>query len=201
MIETAAGSLVGRASRGDAAALEELMAQHSGRVYRIAYGITRDHADAEEVTQDVFLSIIRKGGGFQGRSTFSTWIYRVATNAALNKRRGKRREMEVALEECLPAFTDDGHRSGDRSYLLADWSENPEHAVMSGETRRVVEQALDTLPARYRAIITLRDVEQLSNEQAAEIMGESVASLKARLHRARMALREQLTRQFALSQV
>lgn len=201
MIETVADSLVRRASRGDAAALEELMAQHSGRIYRIAHGITRDHADAEEVTQDVFLSIIRKGGGFEGRSTFSTWIYRIATNAALNKRRGKRREMEVALEEYLPAFTGDGHRDGDRSYLLADWSESPEHAVLSGETRRVVEQALDALPPRYRAIIILRDVEQLSNEQAAEIMGESVASLKARLHRARMALREVLTREFASVQV
>jgi RNA polymerase sigma-70 factor (ECF subfamily) len=201
MIETVADSLVGRASRGDAAALEELMAQHSGHVYRVAYGITRDHADAEEVTQDVFLSIIRKADEFEGRSTFSTWIYRVATNAALNKRRGKRREIEVPLEEYLPAFTDDGHRSGDRSYLLADWSENPEHAALSGETRRVLDQALDTLPPRYRAVIILRDVEELSNEQAAEIMGESVAALKARLHRARMSLREQLTRQFASSSV
>ena len=175
------------------------MAQHSGRVYRVAYGITRDHGDAEEVTQDVFLSIIEKGGAFQGRSRFSTWIYRVATNAALNKRRGKRRELEVSLEDQLPAFTDDGHRRGDRSYLLADWSQDPEHAAATGETRRAVEQALDALPPRYRAIIILRDVEELSNEEAAEIMGESVPSLKSRLHRARMALREQLTRRFAHS--
>ena len=175
------------------------MAQHSARIYRVAYGITRDHADAEEVTQDVFLSIIRKGGGFEGRSALSTWIYRLATNAALNKRRGKRREMEIALEEYLPAFTDDGHRSGDRSYLVADWSENPEHALMSAETRRVVERALDTLPPRYRAVIILRDVEELSKEQAAEIMGASIAWVKARLHRARMALGEQLSRQFASS--
>jgi len=178
-------------------ALEQLMEEHSGRVFRLAYGITRNHADAEEVVQDVFVTILQKGDTFEGRSALSTWIYRVTANAALNKRRGKRREVEVSIEEHLPTFEADGHRSGDRTYLLADWSQDPERTALAGETRRVLEQGLDALPPHYRAILVLRDVEDLSNEQVAEVIGDSVASVKSRLHRARMALREQLTRHMA----
>jgi RNA polymerase sigma-70 factor (ECF subfamily) len=166
-------------------------------VFRLAYGITRNHADAEEVVQDVFLTILKKGDSFEGRSALSTWIYRVTANAALNKRRGKRHDVEVSLEEHLPTFQADGHRRGERAYLLADWSQDPQRATLAGETRRVLERGLDALPPHYRAILVLRDVEDLSNEQVAEVVGESVASVKSRLHRARMALREQLTRHLA----
>jgi len=190
-------SLVNAAGAIEAAQLDRLMAEHADRVFRVAYGITRNHADAEEVTQDVFMTIVRKGDTFQGRSALSTWLYRVAANAALNRRRGKRRTVEVSLEEQLPTFRADGHRQGDRAFLLADWSEDPEVNALAGETRRTLERGLDSLPADYRAVLLLRDVEDLSNEQAAEILGESVAAVKTRLHRARMALREQLTRDFA----
>ena len=188
------GSLPGQTDYDYAAALDRLMAEYSGRVYRLAYGITRNHSDAEEVTQDVLLTILEKVGTFEGRSKLSTWIYRVTANAAFNKRRGKRYEVEVPIEEQLPRFEPDGHRQGDREFLVADWSSDPETAALAGETRRVLERALDTLPARYRAVLVRRDVEELSNEQTAEVLGESVASVKSRLHRARMAMREQLTR-------
>jgi RNA polymerase sigma-70 factor (ECF subfamily) len=101
----------------------------------------------------------------------------------------------MALDECLPAFEEDGHRAGDRSYLLADWSTLPDEALLAGERRAWLSRALATLPARYRAVVILRDVEGLSNEEAAEALGESVSSVKSCLHRARMALREQLTRE------
>lgn len=193
----AAESLTSRAHRGDAAALERLMADYSGRVYRLAYGITRSHADAEEVTQDVFVTVLQKGDTFEGRAAVSTWIYRVAANAALNKRRGKRHEVEVPIEEHLPQFEADGHRSGDRAWLLADWTQDPERAALAGETRRALERGLDALAPHYRALLVLRDVEELSNEEVAAILGESVASVKSRLHRARMALRELLTRRLS----
>lgn len=170
------------------------MAEYGGRVYRLAWGITRDQGDAEEVVQDVFLTIAQKVSTFEGRSAFGSWIYRISTNAALNKRRGKRREVETSLEEHLPSYEDDGHRKGDRSFLLADWSQSPEAELLSGEARRTLERALDALPETYRAVLVLRDVEELANEEVAETLGESVASVKSRLHRARMALREQLTR-------
>jgi RNA polymerase sigma-70 factor, ECF subfamily len=186
--------LLAQARGGDVAALERLMEEYSGRVFRLADGITRNHADAEEIVQDVFVTILNKGDTFVGRSALSTWIYRVTANAALNKRRGKRRELEVSIDEHLPTFQPDGHRSGERAYLLADWSQDPERATLAGETRRVLERSLDALPPHYRAILVLRDVEDLSNEHVAEVIGESVASVKSRLHRARMALREQLTR-------
>ena len=166
------------------------MTRHAGRVYRLAYGITRNPADAEEVVQDVFLTVVRKGGSFEGQAALATWMYRVTMNAALNRRRGKRRELEVSLEEHLPTYTEDGHRAGDRSDLLVDWSRTPEEWVLSGESRRVLEND------HYRAVLVLRDVEELSNEEVASIVGDSLASVKSRLHRARMALREQLTRHF-----
>jgi len=188
--------LVARLRTGDPAALEPLMDRYATRVYRIAYGITRSESDAEEVVQDVFHTLFRKIETFEGRSALGTWIYRVATNAALLRRRGKRHQVEVKLEDSLPTFLEDGHRDGDRSHVLADWSDTPEEELLSRETRAIVSRALDALPDHYRAVLVLRDVEGLSSEETAAALGDSVASVKSRLHRARMALREVLTRHF-----
>ncbi len=188
--------LVERLRAGDPDALEALIAAQGSRVYRVARGITGDERDAEEVVQDVFLTVFQKISTFESRAAIGTWIYRLATNAALNKRRGKRRTMEIGLEDHLPAFEDDGHRSGARDYLLADWSSLPDAELLSTERRALVARGLDALPDRYRAVVVLRDVEELSNEETATILGESVAAVKSCLHRARMALREQLTRAY-----
>ena len=186
--------LIARLRAGDTGALGPLMDRHADRVYRLAHGITRNEADAEEVVQDVFLTLARKVHGFEGRAALGSWLYRVATNAALIKRRGKRAQVEVSLEEHLPTFVPDGHRAGDRAYVLADWSSSPEEQLLSRETGALLQRAIDDLPDRYRAVLVLRDVEGLSNEDAAEALGESVPSVKSRLHRARMALRERMTR-------
>ena len=186
--------LLKEAAGGDASALETLMSRYSGRVYRLAHGITRNPADAEEIVQDVFLQMVRKGAAFEGRAALASWIYRVTTNIALNKRRGKRREVETSLDDCLPTYESDGHRAGVRAFLVADWSARPDHELLSGETRRVLEDAIDRLPEHYRAVLILRDVEELSNEEVAASVGDSVPAVKTRVHRARMALREILTR-------
>ncbi len=188
--------LVQQLRLGEAAGLDMLMETYSARIYRLVYGITRNAADAEEVVQDVFLTIVRRIAEFEGRSALGSWIYRIAANAALNKRRGKRFQLETPLEELLPRFKEDGHREGDRAFLLADWSRTPEEELLAGEGRAVVGRAVEALPEHYRAIVVLRDVEGLSNEEVAEVLGESVSTVKSRLHRARMALREQLTRAF-----
>jgi len=135
-----------------------------------------------------------EGESFEGRSALGSWIYRVTINAALNKRHGKRHEVETSIEEHLPGFDASGHRQGDLTYVLADWSQNPEAALLSEETRALLNRAIDSLPDHYRAVLVLRDVEDLPNAEIAEAIGESVASVKSRVHRARMALREQLTR-------
>jgi RNA polymerase sigma-70 factor, ECF subfamily len=186
--------LIERLRAQDTSVLEILMERYSPRIYRVAFGITRSHGDAEEIVQDVFLTLFRKIDSFEGRAALGTWLYRVAANAALIKRRGKRAEMEVKLEDYLPTFKSDGHREADRAMLLADWSGTPEGELLSGEARAILEDGLALLPEHYRAILVLRDVEELSNEEVAEALGESVASVKSRLHRARMALREVLTR-------
>src|SRR5438552_15590199 len=122
-------------------------------MYRLACGVTRNQADAEGVLRDVLLTLARKSASFEGRSALGSWIYRIATNAALNKRRGKRLELETSLEELLPTFEADGHRAGDRTYLLADWSQNPEEELLCDEPRPVRERLLDSLSDSYRAVL------------------------------------------------
>jgi RNA polymerase sigma-70 factor (ECF subfamily) len=199
-VDPTEAELIGRLRHRDAGALEILMQRHGARVYRVALGITRNEADAEEVVQDVFLSLFEKIAAFEERAALGTWLYRVATNRALLRRRGKRVELEVSLEDQLPAFKDDGHRAGERSFLLADWSASAEEGMLSGETHALVRRAIDLLPPHYRAVVALRDIEELSNEETAEILNEPVSSVKSRLHRARMALREQLTRIMSAAQ-
>jgi len=201
MTDPTEGELIDRLRRRDTGALEILMQRHAARVYRVALGVTRSEADAEEVAQDVFLSLFEKIGAFEERAALGTWLYRVATNHALLRRRGKRLELEVSLEDQLPTFKDDGHRAGDRSFLLADWSASAEEGMLSGETQALVRRALDLLPPHYRTVVVLRDIEELSNEEAALILNEPVSSVKSRLHRARMALREQLTLLMTAAQI
>jgi RNA polymerase sigma-70 factor (ECF subfamily) len=117
-------------------------------------------------------------------------------NAALNKRRGKRAEVEVSLEDMLPAYLADGHRAGDRAYLLIDWSRGPDAELLSSEARAVIRRTIDRLPDRYRVVLLMRDIEELSNEETAATLGETVSAVKSTLHRARMALREELTRHY-----
>jgi RNA polymerase sigma-70 factor, ECF subfamily len=186
-------ALMQRVRAGDAQALEALMEAFTPRVYRLAYGITRCAGDAEEVVQDVFLSLFKKADTFEARSAIWTWIYRITTNAALNKRRSKRTYAELPIDDHLPAYLEDGHRAGDRAYVLSDWSAAPEEQVLAAERRATIAAALDALPDHYRAVLVLRDVEGLSHEDIAAVVGGSVASVKSRVHRARMALREDLT--------
>jgi RNA polymerase sigma-70 factor (ECF subfamily) len=188
--------MLARLHAGDGSAVELLMNAYADRVYRLAYSVTRNDADAREVVQDVFLTVVRKHASFEGRSALSSWIYRITMNTALNTRRGKRHEMEVSLDADLPRFDPDGHRAGERAYLVADWSKTPEAEALSGEARVVLTRAIDGLPDHYRAVLVLRDVEGFSNEEVAAMLGDSVGSIKSRLHRARMVVREQLTRHF-----
>ena len=187
-------AVIERLRGGDTVALGTLMDRYAPRLYRLAHGITRNAADAEEVVQDVFLTLFRKIDTFEERAALGSWLYRVATNAALIKRRGRRPDREISLDTQLPSFLPDGHRAGEPTYVNADWSQTPEAELLSQETRSILSRAIDGLPDQYRAVLVLRDVEGLSNEEVAEVVGDTVAAVKSRLHRARMVLREELTR-------
>jgi RNA polymerase sigma-70 factor (ECF subfamily) len=184
--------LVERVKQGDEAAFGALVECHQEKVYRLAWNLTHHAQDAEEVTQDVFLKVYRKIGSFDGRAAFGTWLYRVATNTALMKLRGRRREFHLAVEEEGPAFLPDGRHARP----VADWSALPEDELLSAERRRVLMEAIEALPNDYKAVVVLRDVEGLSNHEVAEVLGVSVAAIKSRLHRARLALRERLAAYF-----
>jgi RNA polymerase sigma-70 factor (ECF subfamily) len=184
--------LVERLKRGDAEAFAALLRRHQGKVYRLAMNMTRNSQDAEEVTQDVFLTVYRKLGAFDGRAAFSTWLYRVATNAALMKLRGRRSEPHLPIEEAGPTFAADGRFARP----VADWSELPEDQLLSAESRRVLAEAIEALPPDYKAAVVLRDIEGLSNQEVAETVGTTVLAVKSRLHRARLALRERLAAYF-----
>jgi RNA polymerase sigma-70 factor (ECF subfamily) len=168
--------------------LEALMKQYSGRVYRCALRITRNRADAEDVVQDVFLAVFRKHTTFEGRSAFGSWLYRIAVNAALNRRRGKRVRLETSLEQLAQ------RRDGDVPAPSATVdARTPDERALAAEARAIVDRAVDRLPDHYRALIVLRDLEERTGADVADILHESAPCLKTRLHRARLALRERLT--------
>lgn len=176
--------LVEHLKAGEESGLAALLDRYQSRVYRLVLSITKSAEDAEEVLQDVFLSVYRKITSFDGRSAFGTWLYRIAVNAALMKLRG-RGPLHDSIEAHLPQFTEDGRHAR----LIVDWTQGAEDRLLQKERVRLVRQAIEALPPDYRAVVVLRDLEGLSNEEVAEVLGTSLLAIKARLHRARLALR------------
>jgi len=186
-------TLFAQATPGSSDAIEALISRYATGIYRLAYGITRSDADAEEVVHEVFAQLVDKNLGGEGHAAARTWVYAMAINASLDKTRGKGRHAKTSLDELLPRYTADGHREGDRAFLLSDWSGVPERQLLGGESRQVLDEAISRLPDVHRTILVLKDVEELSNEGVAEIIGCTVSEVKTGLHQARMAVREQLT--------
>jgi len=173
---------------GDEQAFATILDRYSAQVYRLARAITGNPQDAEEVVQDVFFTIFQKIGSFEGRSAFSTWLYRITVNAAMMKVRRREVTVEEDLERWLPVFDATGHHL----QPVEDWSADPEKALLQHERREVLRQALADLPEEYRVVVALRDLQGLSSEEVAEILGLTVAAVKSRLHRGRLALRGKL---------
>ncbi len=180
--------LVARLQAGQEAAFEALLAQYQHRIYRLAWHLTRNREDAEEVVQDTFFSVYRKIGDFKGRAALGTWLYRIATNSALMRLRRRRPEPHLSIEEELPGFAGDGGHARP----VADWSDRPDDPLLAQELRQVLQEAIAALPPIYKAVVVLRDIEGLSNQEAAEALGTTVLAVKSRLHRAHLALRERL---------
>jgi RNA polymerase sigma-70 factor (ECF subfamily) len=182
--------LLAAVRRGDERAVRQLVDSYGPRFYSVALRILRHPQDAEDAVQETFITALDKLDQFDGRSSFFTWMYRIAVNSslmALRKRRSKLRK-EQPLE--VPGFEDI------RSRELIDWGADPARKLLTAEMRQVMDEAIEKLPAKYRVVFVLRDLEGLSTEQASQILDITSANVKIRLMRARLYLREALSKYF-----
>lgn len=185
--------LVRRAKAGELAAFDVLVTRHEGKVFSLAWRMLRNRHDAEDITQQTFLKAVEHLDRFRGEAAFGTWLMRIATYAALKVIR-KRGGLEMVSLEAATDPDDEGAIA--RPDYIADWRESPERLVRNRETGRGIEAALGELDDKHRLVFLLRDVEGLSVRESAEALGISEANVKVRLLRARLQLREKLTRLF-----
>ena len=183
-------ALVLRAKEGDMDAFSELVSHYERRVFRMAKQITQNDDDAEDVLQETFLKAYTHLDNFQGNSKFYTWLVRIAVNEALMKLRKRRSDRTVPLDEPIDTGEDEMVRE------IAVWDESPEQRFSREELGQILDQAIQSLKPAYRTVFILRDIEELSIEETAEALNLSISAVKSRLLRARLQLREKLTRQF-----
>src|SRR6201993_1511532 len=185
-------ALVASAKAGDVGAFEELVRRYDRNVFRIAQHITQNREDAEDVVQDAFIKAYQNLGQFQGNSKFYTWLVRIAVNEALMRLRKRKASKTVSIDEDVE--TDEGFVPRE----VTDWSPNPEQLYKQAELGDILEKTIQGLPAGFRTVFVLRDVEGLSTEETAEALKLSVPAVKSRLLRARLQLRDRLTRYFKM---
>jgi RNA polymerase sigma-70 factor (ECF subfamily) len=190
--EISDADLVNRARTGSLDAFEQLVTRHERSVFNLACRILQNPHDAEDVTQQTFLSAIEGLADFRGEAKFSTWLNRIATFAALKIIRKRKGLDTVSLEEATGPRDD--YESVPHPEFIADWKQSPERLVEQNETRRLLDSALEQLDEKHRVVFVLRDVEGLSVRETADALGLGESNVKVRLLRARLQLREQLTR-------
>jgi len=183
-------AIVAQARLGDAKAFSELLRRYEGKIFRLALHITQNREDAEDVLQEAFLKAYEHLDQFQGQSKFYTWVVRIAVNQALMKLRKRKSDRSVSLDDTIDTGEDTVARE------IAAWDENPEQQYSREEINEILGTAIDGLAPIYRAVFVLRDVDGLSTEEAAEALELSVPAIKSRLLRARLQLRDKLTRYF-----
>ncbi len=183
-------ALVARAREGGVDAFTALVNRYEGKIFRLARHITQNPEDAEDVLQETFLKAFEHLDDFQGNSKFYTWLVRIAVNQALMKLRKRKSDALVSL--------DDPYDTGEETVTreIAVWDPNPELTYSREEIRGILERAIESLPPTFRAVFALRDVEGLSTEETAAALNLSIPAVKSRLLRARLRLREKLTRVF-----
>lgn len=175
---------------GDGDAFEQMVQRYHARVYSLSYGVLRNAEDAEEATQDTFLTLYRKIGTFDESKKFFSWFYRVALNQAYSRARRRKPGTAVAIDDFLPKFSSDGHLA---SPELPDWSGSVEDEVIARELAGRAGEFIGDLPAPYRDVIWMYDVEEMATSDIAETLRISIPALKSRLHRARLYVRQRLS--------
>jgi RNA polymerase sigma-70 factor (ECF subfamily) len=183
-------ALVAAAKAGDASAFSDLVQHYDRRVFRMAKQITQNDDDAEDVLQETFLKAYTHLDDFQGNSKFYTWVVRIAVNEALMKLRKRRSDRTVPLDDPIDTGEDEVVRE------IAVWDQNPEDTYSREELATILDDAVQSLKPAYRTVFILRDIEEMSIEETAEALNLSISAVKSRLLRARLQLREKLTRLF-----
>ena len=178
-------SLVAGLRAGDGNAFERLVREQTPALLRAARRFLRSEEDARDAVQDAFVSVFKSIRNFEANSQLSTWLHRILINCCLMKLRTRRRHPEEDIEALLPRFKEDGHQVEPS----VPWTESAETMLDRTETRNLVRSAIDKLPDRYRIVLVLRDIEELSTEETAKMLDTTPNAVKVRLHRARQALR------------
>ncbi|MGH7325831.1 MAG: RNA polymerase sigma factor [Candidatus Rokuibacteriota bacterium] len=187
-------ALVEALRRAEPTAMEQLVERYANRVYRLTLRITGAREDAEEATQDALWTAGRKIHTFKGDAAFGSWLYRIAANAAYMKLRSRKAKAgEIALDDVLPVLDAGGHHFEP----MDDWSRRVDERALQSELRRVLESAIAELPADYRTVVVLHDIEGVSNPDIAETLGLSLPAVKSRIHRSRLFLRKRLSEYLA----
>lgn len=181
-------ALLAALKAGDEGAFERLVRENTPRMLAVARRFFSTESDAEDAVQEAFLSAFKALDRFEGGSKLSTWLHRITVNASLMKLRARKSRPEKSIEEMLPAFSSDGQRHDHKR----GWRRTPEQLLSDNETAKIVRAKIDELPADYREVLLLRDIEELDTAAAAEVLGISREAVKTRLHRARQALRHLL---------
>jgi RNA polymerase sigma-70 factor (ECF subfamily) len=176
---------------GDDTAVADLAARYGSKIYQLSFRYMKNREDAEEVAQDVLLKVFRKIKAFRGDAALSSWIYRITFNTAMSRLRTLRFSRPAEVPERL-ATRADGDDQTQRRADVVDWTMVPDETYLRLQLRKKLERALSTLPAIYRTPIVLRDIHGLSTEEASAALKVKSQTLKSRLHRGRLALREQL---------
>jgi len=189
MTRTEDRRLVAGLQARDEAAVHELAERYGPRIYQLALRQMKNPEDAEEVTQDVLLKVYRKIGAFRGDSALSSWIYRITFNTAMSRLRTSKLERAAQHRERTRDDQDEGRQT---SVQPADWSHMPDEELLRAQLRRAVMAAIQDLPEIYREPVVLRDIEGLSTEEASTRLHVKDQTLKSRLHRGRLLLRERL---------
>lgn len=190
-VSTDAGALLEGLRRGDNAAYDSFVRQHTGRAIAVARRLLRNEDDARDAVQDAFLQLFRSIESFRGDANLSTWLHRVVVNAALMKLRSASRRPETSFDELLPVFDEDGHHADPMQVAPL----SAEAMIDRQQQHAMVRACIAQLPDQYRAIITLRDFEELDTGEVATLLGITENAVKIRLHRARQALATLLKRE------
>ncbi len=184
--------LVKEMQAGKPEAFEDMVYRYQKRVYSLAYNLTRNQSDAEDVAQEVFLRVCNKINTFLGKAAFSSWVYRITLNVSFMKLKSRKKIKQIPLDNIFPKYQEDGFHAGH----VNDWSMKTDDVLLSSESRKIIQKAINQLPEKEKTVFVLRDIEGLPTEKVCDILELSVPAVKSRLHRSRLFLRKRLSNYF-----